>query len=366
MLAGLKQPFPPTGNAVINSERALGFLSFGAMALVPLQLGCLPLEPIGDVDRLGCPLGEICEPTYVDLQWGVAVTCGSSALDRAPRSSSSVALGGRTWATATRDGYGNPVGATVFSEHFTPDDGRTTARATTLGAGRFTVYDVTGTVLDYVELPVMDGARAFATDGVTCPEDERALLRGHEATLHPLIRAADGTPLVDLDASIRTLSGERSVAPGPGSDRITFRIRYGAGLESLDTLQVVDDIDRVVPIETLTQQLRGAVVLAPLELPVHPTWLCFRPMSGTATLLGVVLDRAEIHDPLGGEDLVIEPDAPLAIGSIGAELQGACVGLYHYGTREPGELPTRTARVTGFMRGHTAAFDVEVLGAVEE
>lgn len=261
-----------------------------ALAIVPLQLGCLEPEPTGDLDRFGCPDGETCTPGAVQLTRSVAYRCGGMvAMEAAPsRGSTAVALGGRTTAAVSWLGWGPAdVAESTFSAEFEtiydPGSAVYSGRAVALGTGRFDARSSSDTVIDYVRMPVQQADHAIVTDGVACAEDERVLLRHATVALRAAVFAGDGTPLVDLDATVRTLAGESSVTPGARSDRITFRLRFGGDGESLDTLRVVDAVDRIGVAEAPLDRLRRA----PLALTRVVTRLCFRAFSGAASVLGL-------------------------------------------------------------------------------
>jgi len=69
--------------------RSLGLVACAALVLMPLELGCVGAEPTGDINRLGCPEGELCAPGAVRLQRSAAYGCAAMVADEAAPSSAS-------------------------------------------------------------------------------------------------------------------------------------------------------------------------------------------------------------------------------------------------------------------------------------
>lgn len=288
----------------------------------------------GDLASMGCPPGERCgQPNSLSFTREGAFRCGGlrtiDALAGFDPGAPEVALGGRTRASVWPGFYsGVPVSESRFSDHFeTLPTGD--ARATRLGPGRFNAYDDTGTLINYLSIPVVVPATAMVLDSVACTDQQRVWLRGSSYLPLPVVLDAAGNPLVDLDATVSRVEGS-------ADDRVRWRIAFGGG-EAIEELAVVDAIERIEPVLTPLQQLLdGDALAAGGSGPV-----CFQAFVDDAVALGVPVDAA-----VG--------DAPEALAI--TEL-GPCVLL---DDQRVAPAPARTAHLTVSMANATRTFDVHL------
>lgn len=312
-------------------------LAWGALLFPLLACGV-----DGDLASMGCPPGETCTGMGTlsftragAFRCGVLRTLGSwEALDPG---TTAVALGGRTQASAWAGLFGPTSFERRFSNHFealpTPGD----ARAIRVGPGRFSVYDPSGNLIDYVSLPVVEAATAMVLDDLTCPDQARVLLRGLAFAGRPLVLDAGGRALVDLDATVSAIED-----PGGAPGVVRMLVRFGGGREVVDELTEVEAIERIEPVLSPVQLLLDGDALA-----VQVSWsFCFQAFVDDAVVLGVPVSSAVTDAP---DVLEVSPS-------------GQCITLEDLRT-EP--APARTAHVTVRMAEATRTFDVRLPALAE-
>jgi len=260
------------------------------LACLPFALGC---GLMGDLTTMGCPEGEVCrvDPEARFYRAGAA-PCVSEPnpfdlLAPGMSGSASVALGGTTWATASSR---TAVTLTFSAEFETLESDALglRARAVTEGAGRFSAYREDGTLADYLAIPVVRAARIVLTDGIACPEQARALLRGVSVRLVALPMSAGSHPLVDTSSSVRTETDDEVITPMDG-DTVTLVVT-ARSITERSTLEVVDAADELIPLVSPAEQLRG-------ELNVDGNALCFQARADGVALLGVPITTSRIEGP---------------------------------------------------------------------